>query len=58
MLCSLNHHQDITARENIKSKLSFLPFEELTMDNGDLLTKLEYFLFIYFKNHIYKGFVH
>ena len=42
MLCSLNHYQDTTERENTKSKSSLLPFEELNMGNGDLSTKSEY----------------
>ena len=42
MLHSLNHRQDITARENTKLKSSLLPFEELIMDNNDLSTQSEY----------------
>ena len=42
MLCSLNHCQDITTRENTKLKSSLVPFEKLIMDNGDLSTKSEY----------------
>ena len=42
MLCSLNHHQDITVRGYTKLKLSLLPFEELSMGNNNLLTDSEY----------------
>ena len=42
MLCSLNHCQDNTARENTNLKSSLLPFEELIMDNADLSMKSEY----------------
>ena len=42
MLCSLNHRQDIMARENIKLNSILLLFEELIMDNGDLSMKSEY----------------
>ena len=41
MLCSLNHRQDITVRENTKLKASLLPFKELNMGNGDLSTNSE-----------------
>ena len=39
MLCSLNHCQDITTRENTKLKSPLVPFKNLIIDNGDLLTK-------------------
>ena len=42
MLCSLNHRQDVIVRENIKLKLSLLPFEELNLGKGDLPTDSEY----------------
>ena len=42
MLYSLNHCQDITVRENTKSKSSLLPFEGLNVGNGDLSTNSEY----------------
>ena len=42
MPCSLNHHQDITVRENTKLKSSLFPFVELNMGNGDLSTDSEY----------------
>ena len=42
MLCSLNHRQDITIRENTKLRSPLLPFDELNMSNGDLSTNLIY----------------
>ena len=42
LLCSLNHRQDITVRENTKLKSPRLPFKELNMDNGDLSTNSKY----------------
>ena len=45
MLCSLNHHQDITARENKNLKSSLLPFKEPIMDNGDFYVNCSYINF-------------
>ena len=42
MLCSLNHCQDITVRENTKLKSPLLPFDDLNMGNGDLSTNSIY----------------
>ena len=42
MLCSLNHHQDVTVCGYTKLKLFLLHFEELNIGNDDLSTNSEY----------------